>query len=100
VFDEYSEILTIAQLAQMLQMSIGQIYNCTSKRGRMRMDHPLPVLRINGNVRFRKSDIIAWLEQVAAAVCKGYQDDRPSGIVESARKAVTVRWAKARKKDQ
>jgi hypothetical protein len=39
-------------------MSKGQIYEMTTTRtrtGSMR-ENPLPVLRINGNIRFRKSD--------------------------------------------
>jgi hypothetical protein len=28
-------------------------------------EHPIPVLKINGNVRFRKSDIEAWIERLA-----------------------------------
>jgi predicted DNA-binding transcriptional regulator AlpA len=53
------EILTVAQLAAMLKMNKGQVYEMTRNRtrsGAMR-EHPLPVLKINGNVRFRKSDI-------------------------------------------
>jgi len=51
-----TEILTVDDLAAMLKMSRGQIYEMTRARtrtGSMR-EHPLPVLRINGNVRFRK----------------------------------------------
>lgn len=60
------EILTVAELAAMLKMSKGQIYEMTRARtrdGNMR-DHPLPVLRINGNVRFRKSDVEDWVEKL------------------------------------
>lgn len=62
-----TEILTVAELAAMLKMSKGQIYEMTSTRtrsGAMR-DNPIPVLKINGNVRFRKSDIEAWIERLA-----------------------------------
>ena len=65
------EILTVDELAAWLKMSKGQIYEMTKERtrtGAMR-DNPIPVLKINGNVRFRKSSIDEWLkitEQQAA----------------------------------
>jgi predicted DNA-binding transcriptional regulator AlpA len=37
----------------------------TRARSQERMDVPLPVLRINGNLRFRKSDIEAWVAKIA-----------------------------------
>ena len=60
------EILTVAELAAMLKMSKGQIYEMTRARtrsGAMREDS-IPVVKINGNVRFRKSDIEAWIEKL------------------------------------
>ena len=63
-----TEILTVAELATMLKMSKGQIYEMTSTRtrtGSMR-ENPIPVLRINSNIRFRKSDIEDWIEKLAA----------------------------------
>lgn len=62
-----TEILTIDELAQMLKLSRGQVYSMTRQRARVRMDNPLPTLRLNGNIRFRKSDIEAWLERLANA---------------------------------
>lgn len=66
------EILTINELAALLKMSKRQIYTMCETRtrqGAMR-DHPLPVLKINGNLRFRKADVDSWLlkltEQKAA----------------------------------
>ena len=53
------EILTIAELAAMLKMNKRQIYLMTDTRirtGSMKAN-PLPVLRINDNLRFRKSDV-------------------------------------------
>ena len=61
------EILTVDELAALLKMSRRQIYSMTETRtrnGKMQ-DHPLPVLRVNGNLRFRKSDIEQWLEELA-----------------------------------
>jgi predicted DNA-binding transcriptional regulator AlpA len=61
-----TEILTVADLAAMLKMSKGQVYEMTSTRtrsGNMR-EHPLPVLKINGNLRFRKCDVEDWIEKL------------------------------------
>jgi predicted DNA-binding transcriptional regulator AlpA len=63
-----TEILTVAELPVMLKMSKAQVYEMTRERtrnGSMR-DNPVPVLRINGNLRFRKADIEAWLESLVA----------------------------------
>lgn len=62
------EILTVTELAAMLKMSRGQVYEMTRDRtrsGAMR-DNPIPVVRINSNVRFRKSDIEDWIEKLVA----------------------------------
>ncbi len=57
------EILTIDELAAMLKMTRRQIYTMCEKRTRngAMKDHPLPVLKINGNLRFRKSEVDSWL---------------------------------------
>ena len=50
------EILTVDELAALLKMTKRQSYTMTETRtleGGMK-DHPLPVLKINGNLRFRK----------------------------------------------
>ncbi len=60
-----TEILTIDELAELLKMTRSQVYTLTRSRSRARMDHPIPILKINGNVRFRKCDIEGWLERVA-----------------------------------
>ena len=70
-----TEILTVTELAAMLKMSKRQIYEMTNTRtrtGSMR-ENPLPVLKINGNVRFRRSDIEAWIEKLAT---RGNERDR------------------------
>jgi predicted DNA-binding transcriptional regulator AlpA len=62
------EILTITELAAMLKMNKRQIYSMTDTRTRTgpMKANPLPVLRINGNLRFRKSDVEAWIDKLAA----------------------------------
>jgi predicted DNA-binding transcriptional regulator AlpA len=62
-----TEILTVADVASVLKMSRRQIYEMTRHRGQVRLDHPIPTLRINGNLRFRRSDIEDWLDQLARA---------------------------------
>jgi excisionase family DNA binding protein len=60
------DILTIDQLASYLQMTRRQIYELTSKKGQT-VPHPLPVFKINGNIRFRRPDVEAWIAKLAGA---------------------------------
>ena len=59
------EILTLAQVAQLLQMSTSQVYTMCRARAQARMPVPLPVIRINGNLRFRRRDIEIFIEKLA-----------------------------------
>ncbi|HEY6766535.1 MAG TPA: helix-turn-helix domain-containing protein [Candidatus Sulfotelmatobacter sp.] len=63
------DILTITELAALLKMSKGQIYEMTKERTRTgsMKNNPLPVLKINGNLRFRRQDVDEW----AARLVKG-----------------------------
>ena len=64
--DAFTQILTIDELAAFLKLTRRSVYNMTRARGQARMQpNPLPILKINGNVRFRKSDIEAWLARLA-----------------------------------
>jgi predicted DNA-binding transcriptional regulator AlpA len=63
--EEASDILTIDELAAWLRMTRGQVYSMTRQRARVRHVNPIPVLRINGNVRFRKADVEKWLDTLA-----------------------------------
>jgi predicted DNA-binding transcriptional regulator AlpA len=60
-----SEILTIDEVAAWLKMTRGQVYTLTRKRSQARVDVAFPVLKINGNLRFRKADVEAWLNKIA-----------------------------------
>jgi excisionase family DNA binding protein len=60
-----TEVLTIDELAAWLKLSRTQVYSMLRKRGQARMRHPLPAMRINGNIRFRRQDVEAWLEKLA-----------------------------------
>jgi predicted DNA-binding transcriptional regulator AlpA len=64
------EILTVEELATLLKMSKKQIYTMCEVRtrttGAMR-EHPLPSLKINGNLRFRRAAIEEWLLKLEAS---------------------------------
>lgn len=59
------DILTVDELALYLKMSKRQIYEMCAERtrnGNMR-HNPLPKLKLNGNIRFLKTDVEAWLQR-------------------------------------
>jgi predicted DNA-binding transcriptional regulator AlpA len=61
-----SEILTISDLCSWLKMEPSAVYSMTRARHRARYgDRALPYFKINGSIRFRKSDIEAWLDRLA-----------------------------------
>jgi predicted DNA-binding transcriptional regulator AlpA len=62
-----TDILTVEDLATLLKVSTRQVYELTKQRTRSGdiRQNPLPVLRVGGSVRFRKSDIEAWLERIS-----------------------------------
>jgi excisionase family DNA binding protein len=65
---ENLEILTVDELAAMLKINRSQVYELAKERtrsGELR-EHPLPSLRLGRAVRFRKSDVEAWIEKLAA----------------------------------
>jgi predicted DNA-binding transcriptional regulator AlpA len=63
-----TEILTVDELAEMLKMSRSQIYELAKERTRSGdlRENPIPVLRIGTAMRFRKNDVDAWIEKLAA----------------------------------
>lgn len=60
-----SEILTITELAEILKMTKRQVYELCRERTRATSPHPIPLLRINGNTRFRRADIEQWLDRIS-----------------------------------
>jgi predicted DNA-binding transcriptional regulator AlpA len=61
------EFLTVADLAALLKVSRRTICDLITPRmrnGHVR-EHPLPAIRIGRSVRFKKSDVEAWLEKLA-----------------------------------
>jgi len=59
------EVLTVSDVATILKFSKGQVYDLTRSRAKVRQTLPIPTLRINGNLRFLRSDIGQWLRQLA-----------------------------------
>jgi excisionase family DNA binding protein len=59
------EILTVEELAAMLKMKRESIHEMTRKRGQERHRNPLPICRVCGHIRFRRSDIERWLDRCA-----------------------------------
>jgi len=62
----HDQILTVNEVAALLKMSRDQIYEMTRHRAKVRQAHPLPTLRINGNLRFSLRAIEAWLNRLSA----------------------------------
>ena len=58
------EVLTVSEVASLLKMTPSQIYSMTRVRGQVHQNDPLPTLRINGNLRFLRSQIQAWLNRL------------------------------------
>ena len=57
-----SEIMTVAEVAQILKCKPSSVYNLTRLRGRRRYDNPIPVIRLPLGLRFRRSSVLAWLK--------------------------------------
>lgn len=56
-----SDILTVAEVAELLKCKKSSIYNLTRNRGQARYECPIPVLRLPMGLRFRRSSVLAWL---------------------------------------
>jgi predicted DNA-binding transcriptional regulator AlpA len=59
-----NEIMTVADVAALLKCKSSSIYNMTRRRGRVRYDHPIPVLRLPCGLRFKRSSVLAWLDSL------------------------------------
>lgn len=57
-----NDILTVAEVAEILKCKPSSIYNLTRRRGRARYGNPIPVLRLPMGLRFRRSSVLAWLK--------------------------------------
>jgi predicted DNA-binding transcriptional regulator AlpA len=61
-----NDILTVAELAELLKCKPSSIYNLTRHRGQARYDNPIPVLRLPMGLRFRRASVLAWLKSQEA----------------------------------
>lgn len=60
-------ILDIREAAEMLRMQPSQLYSMTRQRGRARMERPIPVIKLNGSLRFVKESLEKWLQELESA---------------------------------
>jgi len=60
------EIWKVDDVATLLQLSKSQVYELTKQRTRSGdlREHPLPVLRMGGAVRFIRKDVEDWVEKM------------------------------------
>jgi excisionase family DNA binding protein len=59
------EVLTVAEAAMFLRISVSMLYDLTRQRGRVRQDIPIPVIKLGAHsLRFRKSSLEAWIAQL------------------------------------
>jgi excisionase family DNA binding protein len=61
------EILTVSELAALLKMTRRQVYTMMETRTRAKQEHPLPFVRVNGNLRFDKVAVIEWWKKLQEA---------------------------------
>jgi excisionase family DNA binding protein len=60
------ELLTPEECAALLRVKPRAIYEMCRRRTQVKSSHPLPHLKLHGKaLRFRRSDIETWLNQVA-----------------------------------
>jgi excisionase family DNA binding protein len=60
-----SDLMTVAETAQYLRVSVNQLYSLTRRRGVARAQHPIPVVRMGiRTLRFRKSSLDKWLAEL------------------------------------
>jgi len=56
--------LNVQEAAEMLRMQPSQLYSMTRRRGRARMEKPIPVIRLNGSLRFAKESLVEWVKSL------------------------------------
>jgi predicted DNA-binding transcriptional regulator AlpA len=66
--EQTTELWTVDDVANFLKMKPSAVYTLTRERGRVRSDIPIPCFKIHSKaLRFRKSDVLTWIEQCAQA---------------------------------
>jgi predicted DNA-binding transcriptional regulator AlpA len=61
--DSNAEYMTLGDVSALLQMDRTAIRQMTEARAQASTVNPLPFIRIGKNLRFKRSDIVAWLER-------------------------------------
>lgn len=61
------ELLTIDECAGLLKLKPASVYEMTRKRSQERQAHPIPFIRIAGQLRFNKAAIERWLLEMESA---------------------------------
>jgi predicted DNA-binding transcriptional regulator AlpA len=59
------EVMTISDVAALLKFTKRQVYELCRERTRERMgDGAIPLIRINSQTRFLRSEVAAWLTRL------------------------------------
>ena len=62
------EIWTSQEVARFLKIEPAAVYTLTRRRSQRRHQRPIPFLKLhNKALRFRKSDVVRWVERLAQA---------------------------------
>jgi predicted DNA-binding transcriptional regulator AlpA len=64
--DSGLEYMTLSDVSALLQMDRRAIRQMTEARAQTTTPNPLPFIRIGKNLRFKRSDIIRWIEAKGA----------------------------------
>lgn len=58
-----ADLLTPAQLAERLQVSVSWVFEQTRKRAKIRSKNPLPCIRLGKYMRFSWTQVCAWMTE-------------------------------------
>lgn len=61
-----TELLTAVEVAALLKVSKCQVYELAKNRSRTGdlRENPLPVVKVGSLIRFKRSDVEAWIERM------------------------------------
>jgi hypothetical protein len=65
ITDSGSEIMTVHDLAALLQTDVKAIQRQTETRAQQRAKFPMPFFKLNGALRFERKKIQEWLHNLA-----------------------------------
>jgi excisionase family DNA binding protein len=61
--DSSLEFMTVGDVSALLQLDRTTVRQMCESRARARTDDPLPVIRIGKSLRFKRSDVLAWIDR-------------------------------------